>query len=382
LLDIRMIRDQWERLQRTADRKGIAVSIRELLQSDEERRRLVVEIERLRHARNRLSEQIGEQMRSGEMQAVERLKQQVRQSNEALAAYEAELEKVEREYGRMMLLVPNVVSPDTPDGASDADNVEVKRFGEPPIFGFEPRDHVTLGEMLDILDLPRGVKMAGTRNYVLKGAGFHLHRAVQQLALDVLERRGFTPMDVPMMVRSESLLNTGFFPLGRDQTFALADEDKYLIGTSEVSLVSYYSNEVIDVSQQPIRLAGASSCFRSEIGSAGGMCEVSIAYISLLRWSRLCSARMTPSNLKRCCRRLREMPRKYCSCWSCLTASYRCAQEICRRRRINNTTSRPGCRAGRRMARRIPPRICSTSRHVARISGIGRRTAACSTAIR
>jgi seryl-tRNA synthetase len=264
-----MIREQWERLQRIADRKGITVSIRELLQTDEERRRLVVGIERLRHARNRLSEQIGEQMRSGEMQAAERLKQEVRQSNESLAAYEAELEKVEREYERLMLLVPNVVSPDTPEGTSDAENVEVKRFGEPPVFGFEPRDHVTLGEMLGILDIPRGVKMAGTRNYVLKGAGFHLHRAVQQLALDVLEKRGFTPMDVPMMVRSESLLNTGFFPLGRDQTFALADEDKYLIGTSEVSLVSYYSNEVIDAARQPIRLAGASSCFRSEIGSAG-----------------------------------------------------------------------------------------------------------------
>ncbi len=112
------------------------------------------------------------------------------------------------------------------------------------------------------------MKIAGTRNYVLRGVGYHLHRAVQQLAMDMLERRGFTPLEVPMMVRGEALLNTGFFPTGEDQTFAVAEEDKYLIGTSEVSLVSYLGNEIVGLNES-IRLAAATACFRREIGSAG-----------------------------------------------------------------------------------------------------------------
>jgi len=268
MLNIKFIREHPELLQQTADKKGIAVSIQELLDRDEQRRRLLADIEKLRHDRNRLSEQIGEKIRKGEYEQAEQTKQQVKQSNEALNDLEAELAEIEKEYDRLMLLVPNPVSPDTPDGKSDADNVEIKRVGELPAFDFEPKDHVELGEMLGILDMARGVKIGGTRNYVLKGTGFRLHRAVQQLAMDVLEQRGFTLMDIPMLVRGDALLHTGFFPLGRDQTFEVAEEDKFLIGTSEVSLVSYFSNEIIEL-KQPIRLAAASYCFRREIGSAG-----------------------------------------------------------------------------------------------------------------
>lgn len=268
MLDIQFIREHRDLLQQTADKKGIAVSIQELLDKDEQRRRLLTDIEKLRHNRNRLSEQIGERIKKGEVQPAEQIKQQVRKLNEALNALEADLSEIEKEYDRLMLLVPNPVSPDTPDGKSDADNVEIKRVGEVPVFDFEPRDHVQLGEKLGILDMARGVKIAGTRNYVLKGLGFRLHQAVQQLALDVLERRGFTLLDVPMLVRGDALFHTGFFPLGRDQTFELAEDDKFLIGTSEVSLVSYFSNEIIEL-QEPIRVAAASCCFRREIGSAG-----------------------------------------------------------------------------------------------------------------
>lgn len=268
MLDIRFIREHAELLQQTSDNKKIAVSISELLRLDEEKRRLLSEIEGHRRERNRLSEQIGQKMRSGERQQAELDKQRVKTANDALDVLELEYEEVERAYVSLMMLVPNVVSPETPDGASDADNVEMKRVGEPPAFDFVPLDHVELGHRLGILDIARGVKIAGTRNYVLRGAGYRLHRAVQHLAMDVLERSGFTPMDLPQLVREDALRYTGFFPLGSEQVYTVAEEDKYLIGTSEVSLVSYFGDEIVDC-REPIKVAAASSCFRREIGSAG-----------------------------------------------------------------------------------------------------------------
>lgn len=268
MLDIRYIRDNADRLQRTAEGKGIELSIPRLLELDERRRGLMQEIERLRADRNRASALIGKLVTGGDEEQAARLKAEMKWNNETLNRLEEQQSEVETAYEELMRLVPNPVSADTPEGSSDADNVEVRRFGEATVFGFAARDHVEIGEQLGLFDIPRGVKIAGARNYVLKGAGFHLHRAVQQLAMDVLEQRGFTPMDVPMLVREDALVGSGFFPLGRDQTYALLDENKYLVGTSEVSMAAYYGDEIVDV-REPIRLAAVSACFRREVGSQG-----------------------------------------------------------------------------------------------------------------
>lgn len=299
MLDMAYIRDHAELLQLTADRKGIAVSIRELLELDARRKSLLQEVERLRAERNRRSEEIsalvkaqralseGSRGDAGEEAAkladagpirkardetyaaqIDEAKGKVREANAKLAELEASLAAVSAQWRSLLELVPNPVSADTPDGKSEADNVELRRVGEAPAFAFEPLDHIRLGERLGLLDVARGVKLAGTRSYVLKGIGSRLHRAVQQLAMDVLERRGFTPLELPAMMRGEAFENTGFFPTGKDQTFALAEGDKYLIGTSEVGLVSYYAGETVTL-EEPIRLAAATPCFRSEVGSAG-----------------------------------------------------------------------------------------------------------------
>lgn len=268
MLDIRYIRDHAEELQRTARVKGVEVSIPRLLELDDRRRGLMKEIEQLRHGRNRASAKIGKLAAGGETAEAERLKAEVKWNNETLVRLEEQQAEVETAYAALMQLVPNPVSTDTPDGKSDADNVELRRIGELPRFGFEPQDHVALGERLGLFDIQRGVKIAGARNYVLKGAGFHLHRAVQQLAMDVLEEAGFTPMDVPMLVREDALAQSGYFPLGREQTYAIADDNKFLVGTSEVSLASYYGDEIIDL-REPVRLAAQSACFRREVGSQG-----------------------------------------------------------------------------------------------------------------
>jgi len=275
MLDIRFIRQNPDLVQQVANGKGIAMNVRELILWDETRLRLQKESELLRQRRNALSRQIGNRtQRENREEAekareeVEKAKEEVRQIHARLASLETELLEAEQHFHRLMLLVPNIVSPDTPAGSSDADNVEVKRVGEPPRFDFPAKDHVELGELLDIVDIPRGVKVAGTRNYVLKGAGCLLHRAVQQLAVDMLTERGFTLLDAPLIVRGDALVHTGFFPLGEEQTFRIDQEDKWLIGTSEVSLVSYFSDEVVDVTQ-PVKVAAVTPCFRKEVGSAG-----------------------------------------------------------------------------------------------------------------
>jgi seryl-tRNA synthetase len=268
MLDIRFIRENAEVIQEVAKAKGIDVSVTELLDVDAQRLALLRKVEELRHQRNTGSARIAQLLKEAKTAEANQWKEQVRHINEELARFESQLSEVENRFNELMLLIPNIVSPDTPPGESDADNVEIKRVGEPPKFDFEPKDHVTLAENLGILDIPRGVKVAGSRGYFLKNAGLQLHRAVQQLAIDLLANRGFTVMDVPLLVREEALVNTGFFPTGRDQTYHLEKDQKWLIGTSEAPLVSYYANEIVDV-DEPIRLAAVSMCFRREAGSAG-----------------------------------------------------------------------------------------------------------------
>ncbi|MCK9857696.1 serine--tRNA ligase [Paenibacillus sp. ATY16] len=268
MLDIKWIRNNREEVQTVADRKGIAISISQLVEVDDARRRLQQDIEELRQERNQTIQEINLSIYSSEEKDVEQKKLHMKEINQRIASLETEQRAVQAEYADLMQVVPNIVSPDTPIGKSDQDNVEVRRVGEPPGFGFEIKDHVKLGELHQMINIPRGVKTAGSRNYYLTGAGAALHRAVQQLALDLLMARGFTLLEVPLMVRKEALFNTGFFPLGEEQTYRIDGGDKYLVGTSEVPLISFYDNEIVDVSK-PIRLAAASTCFRSEVGSAG-----------------------------------------------------------------------------------------------------------------
>nr|WP_145405625.1 serine--tRNA ligase [Paenibacillus xylanexedens] len=268
MLDMKWVRAHAEEVQAAADGKKIKVDIAVLIQRDNERKALLQQTEEGRRLRNTLSAEIGKLMQTGEREQAETMRAQVKQLNDELEQKEAELALIQEEVTRLQWLVPNVVSPDTPAGLSDEDNVELRRVGELPEFDYAAKDHVELGELHGLIDIPRGVKIGGTRSYVLKGAGLLLHRAVQQLALDLLLKHGFTPLEVPLMVREDALVNTGFFPTGRDQVYELQGENKWLVGTSEVPLVSYYADEVIDV-KEPVKLAAVSTCFRSEVGSGG-----------------------------------------------------------------------------------------------------------------
>ncbi|WP_010272814.1 serine--tRNA ligase [Paenibacillus senegalensis] len=271
MLDIRQIREHAEQLQKVANRKGITISIESLLTLEQERLACLKECEQLRAQRNRWTEEL-KHSQGGDTgslaQEVNRIRAQVRELNEKLRPLEAARQRLDSRCKELMLLVPNLVSADTPDGSSDHDNVELRRVGAVPSFAFPAKDHVELGSSLKLFDLPKGVAAAGSRGYYLTGAGVYLHRAVQQLAIDLLVSKGFTLLEVPLLVRESALIHTGFFPEGKSQTYSIEGEDHWLIGTAEVPLVSYHSGDWLDVSS-PICLAAASVCFRKEAGSAG-----------------------------------------------------------------------------------------------------------------
>jgi seryl-tRNA synthetase len=178
-------------------------------------------------------------------------------------------DQLEEEFQAGWVTVPNLVDATAADGFSDADNLEIKRVGEPAEFGFEVRDHATLGSLLDVIDTERGAKVSGSRFGYLKGKAVLLEFGLVRWALERLVERGFTPMVPPVLVREEALYGTGFFPGDREQVYSVPSDDLYLVGTSEVPLAAYHTDEIFDPDQLPLRYCGFSTCFRREAGTYG-----------------------------------------------------------------------------------------------------------------
>jgi seryl-tRNA synthetase len=187
-----------------------------------------------------------------------------------IAASEAELSKVEAELEAETRRIPNMAHPEAPIGKEDKDNLEVKRVGEPTRFDFEPADHVKLGQDLDIIDFDSATKVSGTKFYYLKNEGVFLELGLVRYALDILQKKGFTPFITPDVAREEILTGIGWTPRGAESNvYTLEGEDACLVGTAEITLGGYYSNTVLPVEKLPLRLAGLSHCFRREAGAAG-----------------------------------------------------------------------------------------------------------------
>ena len=172
-------------------------------------------------------------------------------------------------FNQLMLTIPQPPDGEVPVGKDDTENVELRRVGEPRKFEFSPKDHVELGAELGIIDIERGVKLSGARNYVLKGDGALLHQAVLRLAQDMMVARGFVPMVVPVLVREEVMYGTGYFPTGRDQAYLCERDGKSLVGTAEVPLTALHSNETLAETDLPLKYCAMGTCFRREAGAAG-----------------------------------------------------------------------------------------------------------------
>ena len=273
MLDLAFIREHPDLIKDVARRRKTAVDVDELLRIDAELRETRRQAEALRAEQNRLSKDIREA--GADRDARERYIARGREVAAELKTLEPRERELEAQLRTLWLLVPNIPDASVPEGAGEEDNVEMKRVGAPPAFTFEPLDHVTLMRGLDMLDLERGVKVAGSRSYILKGDAVLLEIALLQFALDRVTRKGFTALSVPAMAREFCFFGNGQFPRGREQTYALArgdeeeGEDLFLVGTAEVSITGMHSGEMLREQDLPIRYVAWSPCFRREAGTYG-----------------------------------------------------------------------------------------------------------------
>ena len=264
MLDIKFIRENADLIAAGAKKKHLTVDINKLLAVDEKRRVLLTETETMRAKQNAVSDQVVKA--SADEKA--RLIAEMKTLKEAFSAKEKKLQEVEHDWQLLMVSVPNIPDLSVPEGTSDADNVEVRTWGEKPAIK-NPKSHVDLMQALGIADFERGTKVAGFRGYVLKGDGALLNYAVWSFVMDhFVKKGGFTPILVPSLVKRVAFLGTGYLPQGEEDLYKTQDGD-FLAGTGEVATMAYYMNETIDKKDLPVKMLAFSPCYRREAGSHG-----------------------------------------------------------------------------------------------------------------
>jgi seryl-tRNA synthetase len=270
VLDLRLIREQPEAIARALVDKGGAELIDAIVAQDAERRRLIKESDDLKALRNRASAEIGKARGA----VTEEQRADMRRVGDRIKALDAELKAVDEGIEALLLQVPNVPHPSVPPGKSDADNVEVRRWGTPRAFDFTPRPHDEVGEALGLLDMERAVKLAKARFAVMWGPLARLERALAQFMLDVQTREhGYTEIWVPQLVSGETMLRTGQLPKFEEGLFKTVEADEgrtlYLIPTAEVPLTALHSGEILPARTMPRRYCAFTPCYRREAGTYG-----------------------------------------------------------------------------------------------------------------
>ncbi len=275
MLDLNYVRENTDQVYaalaaRHASEETFAL-LRSFVDADKERRSAIAESDQLNSERNKLSQQVGMLMKQGKADEALSVRTQVGDLKERAARAETIREDSERRMRDILISLPNIPHESVPHGDSEADNVEVRRFGTPPQFNFEPKDHVDLGTALGILDLERAAKISAARFAILNGAGARLERALKDFMLDVHTREhGYTETLPPFIVNRNALFGTGQLPKFADDLFKLEDpRELYLIPTAEVPVTNYHREEILDAAQLPLRWAAYTPCFRSEAGSYG-----------------------------------------------------------------------------------------------------------------
>jgi seryl-tRNA synthetase len=253
MIDIRAARADPDTWRAALARKGAAELFDELLEADRERRALLPRIEELRGRQKLKGKPTPEQL------------EELKGVKAELQRLENELERVEERFQELLDVVPNPPDPTAPDGTTDEDAVEIRRVGEPPELGFEPRDHLELGE----IDMERAAKVSGARFAYRLGATALTELALYRFALDRLTTKGFTPVLPPVLVLERAMHGTGFLPTDEVNIYRIERDDLYLTGTSEVALAAMHMDEKLDAGELPLRYAGYSTCFRREAGAAG-----------------------------------------------------------------------------------------------------------------
>jgi len=272
VLDLRLIRERPDEVQRALVQKGGAELIPEILARDVERRRLLKEVEDLKAQRNTASEAIGRAKKAGQDAAAEQAR--MREVGDRIKALDAELKTVDEAIEALLVQVPNLPHPSVPPGKSDEENVEVRRWGTPRRFDFKPRPHEDVGAGLGLLDMDRAAKLAKSRFAVMWGPLARLERAIAQFMLDVQTREhGYTELWLPHLVNADTMLRTGQLPKFEEQLFKTNEADEgrtlYLIPTSEVPLSALHGGEMLPESTLPRKYTACTPCYRREAGTYG-----------------------------------------------------------------------------------------------------------------
>ena len=268
MIDAKALRDDPDRFRAAQAKRGLSSGvIDEALAADERRRATIVEFERQRAEQKTLGKQIAQAGGDEKQALLDRTKSLAAEVRQAEAA-QAEAEDA---YRAALMAIPNPAADDAPAGGED-DYVVLEHVGSPRDFtadGFEPRDHVELGRMLGAIDLDRGAKVSGARFYYLTGVGADLEFALVNMAMDQARAHGFTTVVPPALVKPRAMEGTGFLGQAADDVYRIEGEDMYLVGTSEVPLAAYHSDEILDAATLPRRYAAFSPCYRKEAGSHG-----------------------------------------------------------------------------------------------------------------
>ena len=269
MLDIKFVRENPDLVDKSCESRQNAHWDREkFFELDEERRSVISEVETLQAERNAVSKQIGLLMREGKKEEAEAAKEQVAANKDRIARLDQRRGEVEEELTALVAAIPNIPDASVPYGKDDSDNPEVRKWGEPTQFDFEPKAHWDLGPELGMIDFDRGVKLAGTRFYLLGGMGARMERALINFMIDTHNQAGFKEWWPPVITNQDSLYGTGQLPKFEEDLYHV-QPDFYLIPTAEVQLTNIHRDEILDASQLPLLYTAFTPCFREEAGSAG-----------------------------------------------------------------------------------------------------------------
>jgi len=268
MLDLKLIRNNPGLLEKALTKSKGKFDINGFLSLDEKRRELLVKVEQMKNRQNTQSKLVPQYKKEGK--DVTALMEEMKRLSESIKEMDAQVKAIDEEIDRIMLTIPNIPSDAVPLGDSDADNVEVRRWGQPRKFDFEPKAHWDLGESLGILDFSTAAKVTGTRFTFYKGVGAKLERALVNFMLDLhTEKHGYTEVFPPFMVHRNSMVGTGQLPKFEEDAFKVANTEYFLIPTAEVPVTNMYREQILDADDLPIYHVAYSACFRAEAGSAG-----------------------------------------------------------------------------------------------------------------
>ncbi len=268
MLDARFIREHAEAVQGGLRNRGVAADLQEFLEADVVRRRLLAEVELLKHRRNTISEEVGRRKRQGQDAGV--LVGEMRDVGDRIKTLDEEIRRAEERIEAFLMGVPNLPHGSVPIGRDSADNVEIRRWGEPRNFDFSPKPHWEIGEALGLLDFERAARMAQTRFAILTGLGARLERALINFMLDLhTKEHGYTEVYPPLLVNAAAMTGTGQLPKFAEELFKTSDESLYMIPTAEVPVTNLHREEILPPGSLPLSYVAFTPCFRREAGSYG-----------------------------------------------------------------------------------------------------------------